>query len=659
MICLRRPRGLAVLCLILLLAACGGSRTAPSATATAAALPTGTPVGAAPGASPTMPVAPPVSPIRAATPAPPAATPAQAPPTPPAPKHGKGFPAPTAPPGPTAASRVRPTVQPLPHDTDRSAAVAFADANHGWLAAGATILATTDGGRHWARQYAAADRVASLSFISARRGWAATAGGLLATADGGATWRDVALGATAPVTRVAFADAGHGWVAVRDAPRDGQPHTDRLLRTTDGGATWRPVTDPCPPYSDRDPFSFTGPDTGWLICGTYTTMRRAEKWLYRTGDGGEHWALVAAITFNAAPPVPRTLPPEGAVTDLDFLDDRHGWLTTTEGLAATTDGGQTWRDVRADLPLGQPIGWMQSVRFLSPQRGYLLFAGYLLATRDGGATWANLDPAPLLPTARWSAYQFFDGDDGVAAGTVLDTGAVLRTADGGQTWRQVGSVGGDTPIVALSFSDPRHGWAVTDTTLYRTADGGATWAPLPAAARAARLIAGACITLVDAGTGYIARCRQGGGAQLYVTHDGGATFQPIGPFEDHIADFAFADERNGWKLVNGRLFATVDGGATWAPVPVGYRVVEFGLRAGGRAWVVALDQGKPYFLATTADGGLTWTRYDFAAIIPEAAFFADASHGWLWSVAGRLYRTTDGGRTWTELYAWQFTPAQP
>ena len=80
----------------------------------------------------------------------------------------------------------------------------FASSQHGWVAArGDTqrqaLLATTDGGRRWAKlrdlEFVAYD----LEFVTPTKGWAATGQGLFTTEDGGRTWRSMA---EAAMTRV-------------------------------------------------------------------------------------------------------------------------------------------------------------------------------------------------------------------------------------------------------------------------------------------------------------------------------------------------------------------------------------------------------------------------------------------------------------------------
>lgn len=142
------------------------------------------------------------------------------------------------------------------------------------------------------------------------------------------------------------------------------------------------------------------------------------------------------------------------------------------------------------------------------------------------------------------------------------------------------------------------------------------------------------------------------------------------------------DALTGWgQQINGPILRTSDGGATWRDVtPAGLaaffgqsqvkRVDDFG--PGGNAtvalahWTVTADnhwsaETGQITVFHTSDGGATWgsslieTGSRLAA--PNGISFSDQAHGYLSaaanSLAGQavnlLYRTADGGRTWTAV----------
>ena len=61
-------------------------------------------------------------------------------------------------------------------------------------------------------------------------------------------------------------------------------------------------------------------------------------------------------------------------------------------------------------------------------------------------------------------------------------------------------------------------------------------------------------------------------------------------------------------------------------------------------WVV----GNGGVLYRTTDGGKTWTLSHLpVALNPQAVSFADARHGWVVMAHRALLATSDGGATWT------------
>ncbi|HET7793999.1 MAG TPA: YCF48-related protein, partial [Rhizobacter sp.] len=121
------------------------------------------------------------------------------------------------------------------------------------------------------------------------------------------------------------------------------------------------------------------------------------------------------------------------------------------------------------------------------------------------------------------------GDRLVAAGA---RGHVLFSGDAGQTWSQA-KVPVSSDLVAVTFADAQHGWAVGhDSVIIATTDGGKTWV------------------------------RQLDGRQSADPKQGdrGA--------ENPLLDVWFADARQGWAVgAFGQIRHTQDGGATWSELP--------------------------------------------------------------------------------------------
>jgi len=332
---------------------------------------------------------------------------------------------------------------------------AFVNAQAGWVGGDGAIFATTDGGRHWKRQYAGHDRIDALSFVDARTGWAAGinpirgTGVLLGTTDGGAHWNALAVPAH-PLRSIDFADAHNG------------------IGTSGGSLASLS-------YGDWGTLPFTG--------GKIALTR----------DGGHSW--IALDTPQAA-------------DSACMGDTQHAFIAYQASVQATRDGGRTWHHVLA-ANIDPYRSWAARVACAGPTVAWVLFetaqattAGqgrpYLLyRTTDGGITWQ-----PVLenggaqaayrdvqaPPGRFLAPGPFgiSGADfaltlGFSADNVLKNDGVTAaiTTDGGSTWQQLGTIGGfsTTARLALVVLDARHAWIVGGkrSQVYATADGGRTW----------------------------------------------------------------------------------------------------------------------------------------------------------------------------------------
>jgi photosystem II stability/assembly factor-like uncharacterized protein len=192
------------------------------------------------------------------------------------------------------------------------AAIQFVSPQVGWAAGAGRIVATTDGGARWSTQLTTDADFGEVDFLSSRTGWAVGDHELLGTADGGRCWRQLAEPDGGSLRMVHFAtptvgfgvaggafslepagsstsstDEGFTGAFVPVDPRTGGV----LVETDNGGRSWSPV--PSAPANAQSVCFVNGAD-GWLGAG---------GGLYRTTDGGQHWAEVAdpGSTSGAAP----------------------------------------------------------------------------------------------------------------------------------------------------------------------------------------------------------------------------------------------------------------------------------------------------------------------------------------------------------------------
>jgi photosystem II stability/assembly factor-like uncharacterized protein len=330
------------------------------------------------------------------------------------------------------------------------AAVQFVDSGHGWVAGAGRIMATSDGGGSWTRQYAGPADLDQVDFVDGEHGWAAGGETLLRTTDGGGTWTALAEPCPGELSSVHFVSPTLGY-AVAAAPGDqaGGAYASAvggsLLRTTNGGSTWSPVANaPANPQSA----CFANADDGYLGTPAH---------IWRTTDGGQHWTL--ALTEPAAPgnPADTTDTPEiecAGASGLWVLFLGQGAATGhAPYLAYASQDGHAWHGVLEEqftetalrpgvkLPEG-PGSYPGPVSAIDP--GTAVFVGYtpplgygeapvMLASDNGFALTKEGDVAAINEPL---AAAFLSRDQGWVVGENLHTNAfdIEATSDGGRSW---------------------------------------------------------------------------------------------------------------------------------------------------------------------------------------------------------------------------------
>ncbi|MBI5864460.1 MAG: hypothetical protein HZB38_08130, partial [Planctomycetes bacterium] len=200
----------------------------------------------------------------------------------------------------------------------------------------------------------------------------------------------------------------------------------------------------------------------------------------------------------------------------------------------------------------------------------------------------------------------------LAHGVLLDARAIAATlalvgAAEAQLVRQSPSPTGRN-LGGVAFTSPAHGFVVGENHhLLETFDGGTTWVTRMATGYSTDPFY--TIRFADSQHGYVA----GNNQDAYRTTDGGATWTPMASMlSGSVRDLDFVTPTTGFAGYNGAFTWTPDGGATWelrsgypdAPIVFGmdFRDENVGLAAGIRS--TPWHDGGVY---RTDDGGRTWT----------------------------------------------------
>jgi photosystem II stability/assembly factor-like uncharacterized protein len=253
-----------------------------------------------------------------------------------------------------------------------------------------------------------------------------------------------------------------------------------VFKTTDTAKHWKRQLIRNLNQAGLDSFmvQFFDPSHGVIAIGSPTEI-------YRTSDGGAHWALVKTPTYLHSFFAP--------------ADPVHGWLLgwtsqpneSLPNLYSTSDGGDTW----TALPqIGDRYGMAREgpkLSFRNPREGWFgasAAAPTVYESTDGGLSWqphtlpSNLDPnlCPTTPAGAlgpFSTYLSLLPGHGVVA-ILNDYCAHVEgytSVDGGATWRALASPPGATSLWDFAFQDSSHWWAMRSGELWKSADAGLSW----------------------------------------------------------------------------------------------------------------------------------------------------------------------------------------
>jgi photosystem II stability/assembly factor-like uncharacterized protein len=266
-----------------------------------------------------------------------------------------------------------------------------------------------------------------------------------------------------------------------------------VFRSRDGGDRWEllPV-----PLDRQQIWSViihpTLPNT--VIAGT------APIGFFRSDDLGDSWRALKS-------------PPEGERFTLSFKNSRvmrvtidpndtNKWYGATEinGVVASVDGGETWRDVSADLirlseglksrieteddAEGMLDGHAVAVSPALPGTVFYACRMGVFSSSDGGQTWKDHKISRFSPLSYSRDMRVSNQDPNViytalSVSSRSDAGSMWRSDDLGVNWKRIDpSISPPSTIMGLGIhnTDPLKVFSATRAgQVYSTADGGESW----------------------------------------------------------------------------------------------------------------------------------------------------------------------------------------
>jgi photosystem II stability/assembly factor-like uncharacterized protein len=332
-----------------------------------------------------------------------------------------------------------------------------------------------------------------------------------------------------------------------------------------------------------------------------------------------------------------TIVPSPQINKLYMNDSYHGWAVGNSYVLKTSDGGATWYNVTTPA-----VSRVVSVFFQNANKGWVMATlqedpnkAVLFRTTNGGSTWTSYSNIPFTQ----GYIQFLDDNNGfVMAG--LPTGMqkhpieLYQTTNGGATWTLKYATDPYAPSNTPPFSGHKSGMVFRNATtgwiggdsplagsvyIYRTDNGGVTWAQQPLSVPAG-YETGYVVTTAPVFFGtYDAVLPVWMGAAvgerdlyLYVTHDGGTTWARSYSFAQHSFDIDIVSARDAFSWDAAGFFRlTHDSGASWTQVTpninFGENISDLDFVSTTTGWVLNRDLNGNTALYRTTNGGFTWT----------------------------------------------------
>jgi photosystem II stability/assembly factor-like uncharacterized protein len=354
---------------------------------------------------------------------------------------------------------------------------------------------------------------------------------------------------------------------------------------------------------------------------------------------------VATITMNNSP----------YLGEFQLVSREQGWTISNGKLFWTDDAGLSWKAIDFPQAGDSPVF---GAHFLDELRGLVfLFSGktgqpLVLSTLSGPqGSWRafSLDLPDYAREIHSAYFDFIDPKTGwlslkLATGSNFSLGELFQTQDGGRTWDQLNlPIGGP-----VRFVSAEQGWVAGGPgggELYETKDGGHSWQPVQLAAALSGTVGFKSMPVfLNSEEGVMTRTSSRPGdpvLEILRTRDGGKTWAlenhydlPDGSYLDAPALLTSSGE--GYLLtlpssdsrlsrIAGRIapFSLLESGS----LPAGATHLEF---LDDTGWV------------RTSEGTCRGQKRGLGEALLQDTY-------WSCSLETKLWKTTDGGRTWLDV----------
>ena len=463
-----------------------------------------------------------------------------------------------------------------------------------------------------------------------------TGGGVWKTTNDGQDWHNVSdddfeVSSIGGID-VATSDPNVIYVGTGTACLRGNIQTGRgVYKSTDGGDSWSLVGLEDTGIIGDVVVHPNDPDVAYVAAVGQAFGDNPQRGVFRTTDGGDNWERVLHISDSTGvvdialnPNNPRELY-AGAWTA-----QRKPWTMVSGsregGIFKSTDGGDNWQRLSGGLPQGLVGKTSVAVSPADPSRVWALVEapqpkGGLYRSDDHGQTWTHInDNRRHLQRSWYYTHLYADPED---ENTVYSLNVqFLKSVDGGESFEAKGVPHGDVHDLWLNPNDPDRMVVGNDGGAQVTVDGAETWS-----------------TMYNQPTG-----------EMYsVTVDDEFPYRVYGPQQDNStirlpARSGGVHPKSNWTSV---------GGCETGPValhPDRPHLVYSGCYGGHLSrWNEETGQSRNVMVYPQLQLGQAprtlRERFQWNAPIEVSPHDPDK----VYHASHRIWRTTDGGMTWSRI----------
>jgi photosystem II stability/assembly factor-like uncharacterized protein len=322
--------------------------------------------------------------------------------------------------------------------------------------------------------------------------------------------------------------------------------------------------------------------------------------------------------------------------DVEYIDTLTGWSVGSSGqILKTQNGGLNWECQLSPVEVA-----LRSISFIDKDTGWISGdKGCIIKTINGGKAW-NIQTSNTTNALRF--IKFINSNIGYAFG---ESGTILTTTNGGDTWIAK-SVTSEIFYSGYLFSKDIAFAIGGNGVIVKTTNGGETW--IQKTSNTKRYLY--AIDFISPDSGWIADAA----SQLHKTTDGGENWVDmnyITQYHNGINTLEFINDSVAYASGAEGIYKSTDTTKTWAKQSLIKSNYFYGTCALDTNFCVAV--GTSGEIVRTTNGGKSWQELYPTGITGleqlTSIQFLNTNLGYAAGCNGVILKTTDGGENWSAL----------